>query len=107
MPVSPRASSSRASARAPANARRPVRARCRFAAVEAAQGGWRESNPSDRLYSDIKARTGTANPAKAAVARKVVDRLPARSSASRSPSRPSRPRGTDLVPASSSCFLAA
>ena len=35
----------------------------RFAAVEAAQGAWRETNPWHRLYSDVKARTGKANPA--------------------------------------------
>ena len=44
----------------------------RFAAVEAAQGAWRETNPWHRLYTDVKARTGKANPAKAAVARKVL-----------------------------------
>jgi transposase len=44
----------------------------RFAAVEAAQGAWRETNPWHRLYSDVKARTGKANPAKSAVARKVL-----------------------------------
>jgi transposase len=44
----------------------------RFAAVEAAQGAWRETNPWHRLYSDAKARTGKANPAKSAVARKVL-----------------------------------
>ena len=49
----------------------------RFAAVEAAQGAWRETNPWHRLYSDVKARTGKVNPAK-----------------SRSPARPSSPAGT-------------
>jgi transposase len=44
----------------------------RFAAVEAAQGAWREPNPRHRPYSDVKARTGKANPAKSAVARKVL-----------------------------------
>jgi len=44
----------------------------RFAAVEAAQGAWRETNPWHRLYSDVKARTGKANPAKSAVARKAL-----------------------------------
>jgi hypothetical protein len=44
----------------------------RFAAVEATQGAWRETNPWHRLYSDVKARTGKANPAKSAVARKVL-----------------------------------
>jgi transposase len=44
----------------------------RFAAVEAAQGDSRETNPWHRPYSDVKARTGKANPAKSAVARKVL-----------------------------------
>jgi hypothetical protein len=44
----------------------------RFAAVEAAQGAWRETNPWHRLCSDVKARTGKANPAKSAVARTVL-----------------------------------
>src|SRR5215204_1072642 len=44
----------------------------RFAAVEAAQGAWRETNSWHRLYSDVKARTGKANPAKSAVARKAL-----------------------------------
>jgi hypothetical protein len=78
----------------------------RWAAVEAAQGAWRESNPWHRLYSDVKARTGKANPAKAAVARKVL--IACWHVLSREePFKPSPPTGTDLVPASSSCFLAA
>jgi len=44
----------------------------RWAAVEAAQQAWRPSNPWHRLYSDTKHRHGKANPAKAAVARKVL-----------------------------------
>ena len=77
----------------------------RFAAVEAAQGAWRETNPWHRLYSDVKARTGKANPAKSAVARKVL--IACWHVLSREePFKPSRPRN-DLVPASSSCFLAA
>jgi transposase len=78
----------------------------RFAAVEAAQGAWRETNPWHRLYSDVKARTGKANPAKSAVARKVLIACWHVLSL-QEPFKPSRPRGTDLVPASSSCFLAA
>jgi transposase len=79
----------------------------RCAAVEAAQCAWRPSNPWHRLYVDVKARNaGKANPAKAAVARKVL--IACWHVLSRGePFRPSRPRGTDLVPASSSCFLAA
>src|ERR687898_679488 len=77
----------------------------RFAAVEAAQGAWRETNPWHRLYSDVKARTGKANPAKSAVARKVL--IACWHVLSREqPFKPSRPRA-DLVPASSSSFLAA
>ena len=45
----------------------------RWAAVEAAQGAWRETNPWHRLYRDVKRRNaGKANPAKSAVARKVL-----------------------------------
>ena len=44
----------------------------RWAAVEAAQQAWRPSNPWHPLYTDIKRRHGKANPAKAAVARKVL-----------------------------------
>jgi transposase len=44
----------------------------RWAAIEAAQSAWRPTNPWHRLYSDIKRRHGKANPAKSAVARKVL-----------------------------------
>jgi transposase len=44
----------------------------RWAAVEAAQQAWRPSNPWHRLYSDTKHRHGKSNPAKTAVARKVL-----------------------------------
>lgn len=44
----------------------------RWAAIEAAQGAWRPSNPWHRLYSDTKHRHGKASPAKAAVARKIL-----------------------------------
>lgn len=44
----------------------------RWAAVEAAQQAWRPTNPWHRLYTDTKNRHGKANPAKAAVARKVL-----------------------------------
>jgi transposase len=43
----------------------------RWAAVEAAQHAWRPSNPWHRLYSDLAERAGK-NPAKAAVARKIL-----------------------------------
>src|SRR5215218_721526 len=44
----------------------------RWAAVEASQHAWRPTNPWHRLYTDIKRRHGKANPAKSAVARKVL-----------------------------------
>ena len=44
----------------------------RWAAVEASQQAWRPTNPWHALYTDIKRRHGKANPAKAAVARKVL-----------------------------------
>jgi transposase len=44
----------------------------RWAAVEAAQHAWRPSSPWHRLYTDTKKRHGKSNPAKAAVARKVL-----------------------------------
>lgn len=50
----------------------------RWAAVEAAQQGWRPQNPWHRLYVDVRRRQGNGNAAKAAVARKGPDRLLAR-----------------------------
>jgi transposase len=44
----------------------------RWATVEAAQQAWRPNSPWHRLYTDTKRRHGKANPAKAAVARKVL-----------------------------------
>jgi transposase len=44
----------------------------RWAAIEAAQCAWRPTNPWNRLYLDVKQRTGKSNPAKSAVARKVL-----------------------------------
>ena len=78
----------------------------RRAAVEASQQAWRPSNPWHELYTDIKRRHGKANPAKAAVARKILIaawHILARDE----PFKPSAPRGTDPVPASSSIRLAA
>ena len=73
----------------------------RFAAVEAAQGARRETNPWHRLYRHVKARTGKANPAKSAVARKIL--IACWHVLSREqPFKPSRPHN-DPVPASSSC----
>jgi hypothetical protein len=80
----------------------------RWAAVEAAQQAWRPSNPWHRLYTDTDKRHGKSNPAKAAVARKVL--IAAWHVLSREqPFNPARPRNTDstTVPASSRCFLAA
>lgn len=44
----------------------------RWAAVEAAQHAWRPTNPWNQLYIRTKARHGKANPAKSAVARKIL-----------------------------------
>jgi transposase len=43
-----------------------------WAAVEAAQQAWRESNPWHELYLDVARRAGNPNSAKAAVARKIL-----------------------------------
>jgi transposase len=43
-----------------------------WAAVEAAQQAWRESNPWHELYLDVSRRSGNHNSAKAAVARKIL-----------------------------------
>jgi transposase len=78
----------------------------RWAAVEAAQQAWRPANPWHELYTDIKRRHGKANPAKAAVARKIL--IASWHILSRNqPFKPSAPRATDPVPASSSIRLAA
>jgi transposase len=78
----------------------------RWAAVEAAQQAWRPNNPWHELYTDIKRRHGKANPAKAAVARKVL--IAAwHVLALQQPFKPSATRATDPVPASSSIRLAA
>jgi transposase len=80
----------------------------RWAAIEAAQQAWRPTNPWHVLYRDVKARcAGEGNPAKAAVARKVL--IAAwHVLALEKPFTPARPRGaTDPVPASSGCVLAA
>jgi transposase len=44
----------------------------RWAAVEAAQQAYRPTSPWHRLYTDTKKKHGKANPAQAAVARKVL-----------------------------------
>lgn len=77
----------------------------RWAAVEAAHQSWRPSNPWHELYTDLTKRHGK-NPAKSAVARKIL--IAAWHVLSRDqPFKPSRPRGTTPVSASSRCFLAA
>jgi len=43
-----------------------------WAAVEAAQQAWRDSNPWHQLYLDVGRRSGHTNAAKAAVARKIL-----------------------------------
>jgi transposase len=77
----------------------------RWAAVEAAHQAWRPTNPWHELYSELAARHGN-NPAKSAVARKIL--IAAWHVLSRDePFKPSRPRGATPVSASSRCFLAA
>lgn len=78
----------------------------RWSAIEAAQQAWRPSNPWHELYADVKRRHGKANPAKAAVARKILIaawHILARGE----PFRPRPRRVADPVPASSSIRLAA
>lgn len=77
----------------------------RWAAVEAAQQAWRPTNPWHELYTDVKRRHGKSNPAKTAVARKVLIaawHILARGEPFEPPTR----RTTDPVPASSSIRLA-
>ena len=77
----------------------------RWAAVKAAHQSWRPSNPWHELYAQLAARHGK-NPAKSAVARKVL--IAAWHVLSREqPFKPSRPRGATPASASSRCFLAA
>ena len=80
----------------------------RWAAIEAAQQAWRPNNPWHQLYLDVKERCGgKGNPAKAAVARKVLI-ASWHVLALKQPFTPSRPRGAAApVPANSSCVLAA
>jgi transposase len=76
----------------------------RWAAVEAAQHAWRESNPWHQLYTDLCTRSGN-NDAKSAVARKVLTAAWHMLSLQQ-PFKPSRPRGS-TAPASSISVLAA
>jgi hypothetical protein len=75
-----------------------------WAAVEAAQQAWRESNPWHDLYLDVGRRSHHTNAAKAAVARKILIaawHMPTRNQ----PFNPAPRRTT--VPASSRLALAA
>jgi transposase len=77
----------------------------RWAAVEAAQHAWRPSNPWHQLYTDLGTRAGK-NPAKSAVARKVL--IAAWHILSRQqPFTPPARRRPNPVSASSPRFLAA
>jgi hypothetical protein len=76
----------------------------RWAAVEAAQHAWRPTNPWHQLYTDIAGRAGK-NPAKSAVARKIL--IAAWHVLSRQqPFKPAAPRRPIAASASSRCFLA-
>ncbi len=77
----------------------------RWAAVEAATHAWRPSNPWHELYRDLAKRAGK-NPAKAAVARKIL--IAAWHILSREqPFTPPTRKRPHPASASSSCFLAA
>jgi transposase len=77
----------------------------RWAAVEAAQHAWRPTNPWHQLYTDLATRAGK-NPAKSAVARKIL--IAAWHVLSRQqPFKAPAPRRPGPVSANSRCFLAA
>jgi transposase len=77
----------------------------RWAAVEAAQHAWRTSNPWHQLYTDLAARAGK-NPAKSAVARKIL--ITAWHVLSRQqPFTPPKTRRPSSASASSRSYLAA
>jgi transposase len=75
-----------------------------WAAVEAAQQAWRESNPRHDLYLDVARRSRHTNAAKAAVARKIL--IAAWHMLSRNQPFEPTPRRTS-APASSRLALAA
>src|SRR6266540_5004560 len=77
-----------------------------WAAVEAAQHAWRETNPWHQLYLDVSRRSRNHNSAKAAVARKIL--IAAWHMLSRNePFKPAPRTGATSVPASSRLALAA
>jgi transposase len=77
----------------------------RWAVVEAAQHAWRPTNPWHQLYTDLAARAGK-NPAKTAVARKIL--IASWHVLSRNqPFKAPAPRPANPASASSRCFLAA
>jgi transposase len=83
----------------------PPRGPRHWAVVEAAQHAWRPTNPWHQFYTDLAARAGK-NPAKAAVARKIL--IAAWHVLSRNePFKAPAPRTTNPASASSRCFLAA
>jgi transposase len=77
-----------------------------WAAVEAAQQAWRESNPWHDLDAELARRSHTTNAAKAAVARKIL--IAAWHVLSRDqPFKPAAPRRPTPVSATPRCFPAA
>jgi transposase len=77
----------------------------RWAAVEAVHAAWRPTNPWHHHYSELAKRAGK-NPAKSAVARKILNacwHILSR----QQPFKPARSQSATDVSASSSCFLAA
>lgn len=78
----------------------------RWAAIEAAQHAWRPSSPWHRLYTETKQRHGKTNPAKTAVARKVLIACWHVLSLNQ-PFKPTASNSSKLAPASSSDCLAA
>lgn len=79
----------------------------RWAAIEAAQQAWRPNNPWHQLYLDVKQRCGgKGNPAKAAVARKVLIAT-WHVLALQQPFQPSRPRSANAPVSANSSFVLA